>query len=847
MDRVPSAEELVAQAGFVRRLARSLLGDEGDDLAQDALAAALERPPRVAVDPRAWLTGVVRNLARMRFRSEARREKHERATPIRPGAPGPAEIAARLELQRRLVDAVRRLPEPYRSTVILRYLDDLPTREVARRCDVPLETARTHVKRGLARLREELARRDGRWRAGLLVLAGVPPAATSAGAAAGSAAGAVGGAIVAKKALLVVPVLALLGILVVPGLIRDDARPPAGPARPPLGAAAAAEEEDTGDAEPAAAAEIAALTSTTTPTRTRRAPRPKARHLRGRLLGVDPRVGGDARLTVLALGPGGKPFGEIVRGQADLTGAFHLEITRLHVVGRVEIDRIEIRVEHPGYMPLVETRSLYDASDAALRVLLAGGIAGRVVDRSGNPIAGAEVSIHRGRPGLPLAAPVETVAAGGDGRFRVRSPTEGEHVVVATAPGRLPAVEAATVLVPADARIAPLVLRQGETITGKVTRKRMRGVPLLVRARRPDVSSSGSRGLAIHEGHVVQTIVTAPVDRQDRFELSGLTEGPWLLSVIDADENVHPDVTGDIETRVTAPAKNVRLRVQVATLTIYVPFRGGRSSTAIVEIEGKRGTVKRRVSDRSNENRTAIGVLPRAPYVITVVYGQGGGRASREVRAPGPGKHQTVVIKSEPRLSRSTLVVHVKQPEGTEVIERTLFGFYPAEDPDPDPQYVVPVEREGDRFVLRNPAAGEWRLVIRPERSRWTEEGGWTDGVAEIEVPEKGDRKAVVKVVPGGRVRVRIRGSDGRWLAPKATLRDGRGREVAVTFVHRGEGGGRCAIGKLAGPGTNEIVECLPPGRYALALEADGYGERVERFEVKPGESALVDVRLQRR
>jgi DNA-directed RNA polymerase specialized sigma24 family protein len=32
--------------------------------------------------------------------------------------------------------AVDRLPQPYRDAVVLRYLDDLPPREIARRLDV---------------------------------------------------------------------------------------------------------------------------------------------------------------------------------------------------------------------------------------------------------------------------------------------------------------------------------------------------------------------------------------------------------------------------------------------------------------------------------------------------------------------------------------------------------------------------------------------------------------------------------------------------------------------------------------------------------------------------------------
>ena len=54
-------------------------------------------------------------------------------------------------LQRELVDIVTGLDEPYRTTVLLRYIHGLEPRELALRQGVPLETVRTRLKRGLER------------------------------------------------------------------------------------------------------------------------------------------------------------------------------------------------------------------------------------------------------------------------------------------------------------------------------------------------------------------------------------------------------------------------------------------------------------------------------------------------------------------------------------------------------------------------------------------------------------------------------------------------------------------------------------------------------------------------
>ena len=63
---IPSAEELLTQAAWARRLAGHLVRNPADaeDLAQSTWLVSIEkgRPPGVAL--RAWMTGVMTNLAR---------------------------------------------------------------------------------------------------------------------------------------------------------------------------------------------------------------------------------------------------------------------------------------------------------------------------------------------------------------------------------------------------------------------------------------------------------------------------------------------------------------------------------------------------------------------------------------------------------------------------------------------------------------------------------------------------------------------------------------------------------------------------------------------------------------
>jgi RNA polymerase sigma-70 factor (ECF subfamily) len=155
-------EFYLAHAGYVRALARRLVYDPhaADDLFQAAWLAALERPARDGSAPRRWLAALVRNLASKSWLAGARRRAREQRRDPPPPASSPAEVLALESERRRVVAALLELDEPYRSTLIQRFFDDLEPAQIAARADVPVETVRTRLKRGLQRLRERLLR-DG--------------------------------------------------------------------------------------------------------------------------------------------------------------------------------------------------------------------------------------------------------------------------------------------------------------------------------------------------------------------------------------------------------------------------------------------------------------------------------------------------------------------------------------------------------------------------------------------------------------------------------------------------------------------------------------------------------------
>lgn len=154
---------LIARHGqFLRGLARALVHDEAAalDLEQDTWRAAIEHKEPLR-NPRAWLAETAKRIAWSRNRRDARRAERERraARPESTQESAPGESA--LDAGDLLQSALRSLDEPFKGTILARYVQGLDPREIAARDGVPLATVKSRLKRGLQRLRTELDARHG--------------------------------------------------------------------------------------------------------------------------------------------------------------------------------------------------------------------------------------------------------------------------------------------------------------------------------------------------------------------------------------------------------------------------------------------------------------------------------------------------------------------------------------------------------------------------------------------------------------------------------------------------------------------------------------------------------------
>ncbi|MFI6922035.1 RNA polymerase sigma factor [Nonomuraea spiralis] len=139
--RWADAEDLTAEA-FLRAY-RALSGYDRDRVA--------------ALQPRAWLMTILMNIWRNCARAKSRKPPPDlRDEPV--DEPDPAqdveEAAVRRETGDELSELLGLLPDEQRAAVVLRHVVDLPVSEIATVLKIPQGTVKSHVSRGLRRLRE---------------------------------------------------------------------------------------------------------------------------------------------------------------------------------------------------------------------------------------------------------------------------------------------------------------------------------------------------------------------------------------------------------------------------------------------------------------------------------------------------------------------------------------------------------------------------------------------------------------------------------------------------------------------------------------------------------------------
>jgi RNA polymerase sigma-70 factor (ECF subfamily) len=129
-----------------------------DDIVQDVMVAALERPPGEDIPFEKWLQRLTVAAIQNYFPQNIRRSltKDRECEVVMDDASGPKYWIEEEEFLSHLEHALLDLHEPYRSAIQLHFYESLPTEFAAQRLGVPVAVVQTHVARGLELLRERL-------------------------------------------------------------------------------------------------------------------------------------------------------------------------------------------------------------------------------------------------------------------------------------------------------------------------------------------------------------------------------------------------------------------------------------------------------------------------------------------------------------------------------------------------------------------------------------------------------------------------------------------------------------------------------------------------------------------
>jgi RNA polymerase sigma-70 factor, ECF subfamily len=148
------------ESGPIIRACTRILGDQhaAEDIAQECFVTAYQAIGswRGEGSLHGWLIRIAINRALRAAKGQRRllplEDESGQPRAISGGSePLPEVLTA--ERDRLVRQAVASLPEPYRETIVLRYFGELSIAEIASQTGRPLGTVKTHLGRGLLRLR----------------------------------------------------------------------------------------------------------------------------------------------------------------------------------------------------------------------------------------------------------------------------------------------------------------------------------------------------------------------------------------------------------------------------------------------------------------------------------------------------------------------------------------------------------------------------------------------------------------------------------------------------------------------------------------------------------------------
>jgi len=169
-DQDAFAEIVEIYSNSIYQLGYRMLGNrhEAEDIAQEAFIRAYVNIKSFNQDLKfsTWLFRIATNLCIDRIRKKkpdyyldaevSGTEGLTMYSQLPSNTPLPEKELESLELQETVQKEILKLPEKYRSVIVLKYIEELSLNEISEILDMPLGTVKTRIHRGREALRQQL-------------------------------------------------------------------------------------------------------------------------------------------------------------------------------------------------------------------------------------------------------------------------------------------------------------------------------------------------------------------------------------------------------------------------------------------------------------------------------------------------------------------------------------------------------------------------------------------------------------------------------------------------------------------------------------------------------------------
>ncbi|MCE9636679.1 MAG: sigma-70 family RNA polymerase sigma factor [Planctomycetes bacterium] len=843
--RPPSLEELLEHAGWVRRLALSLVRDEAlaDDVVQQTWLSAMRSPPRDSDRVRGWLATVVRNSARTFQRKQRVRDRHEANARTSDSSPAADWVVEKTETQRLVLDAVERLAPHYRAVILLQYYDELTPAEIAVRLSAPIDTVKTQLRRAKHLLAADLTLRSGIGRSdsdGLplasllapvlrLPTDGAPAAPPSDSATSNLArARARWWASLAVAGAIAVALLAWVWISSASAVIETARSTPSasggrhaespggghgGAGRAVLPLNRRQPDASAGDSDP--------LPPPTAP------PTIERRHSAATLAFRGPLP---PDLVAIRWRPLRAQPTKVLppwRDAAAPGGIAELLATELEDSSDDPIVGFDVAADHSSFLrsPVRVSRAAESdgrRTDVVLRrgVAVRGGIA--EPDQAAGAVAYAFASSTETQ-----IEPLDSVPCDADGQFELRVPPNTELFVVTLADGYAPAFARVQSGNGAQA-IEPFTLERAFEIGGSVRRSSElaegAGGRVTVLDQWPTrLLRAGDTSIGLYGDTLARYSVTVPIGPSGEFAARGLRAGAHTVEVHLA------GMAGLLPKAVaSAPASGVAVDVVGESVRIFAPWLADGDRVQIDVDDAPPGATAVIAGGRTRAivpHGAAFSVTHHRPLGPPAV-----------VRREKGAAVSTVTLESQERVVSNSVRVRVT---GAADVAGVTVELLPVD----GHSRVVPVTvgaptSEGTAAVEVT-GSGPMDLLVRP----------WTHGEYERSFFVPTRRRVELDGTPidveirptlGGRLVVVARETDGRALIGDLTVM-GAGGPVPIQLEHRDVDYLVMGPARLSRFGTTDLRDPLPNGTYSVRLDAPGRSPAVRTVTIREGRTEIVE------